>query len=680
MNRIKINGVTFDPRETRPVARAAAPIAPDAAKSNYILIQVNAPLSPEQRRELEDKSVRIHEHVSEDTYLCGYKPADLDAIRSLPYVEWANVYLSGFKIAPSLMGAAKLGETKSLAEMSVIPGRTKSRNPRAVDIVFHSDVDPNAMREKIAALAGLAPQDLNPGRHKIRLTVPENALPALAALDEVHHIEPAPEYKLMNNVARVILGLPDPTPAPGALLGDGQIVAVADTGFDQGSTTDVHPAFTGRVLKLYALGRPATASDPDGHGTHVSGSVLGDANSAILGVRVTGAAPAAQLVLQSVLDSQGNLGGLPDDLNDLFLPPYRDDGARVHSNSWGGDGGGAYNANSSEVDDFVWNNRDCAICFAAGNEGADSSGAGRIDPGSCSPPGTAKNCITVGATENNRPGFDNGLTYGSGFGFPPDQIGSDEVADNPEGMAAFSSRGPVEDNRIKPDLVAPGTAILSTRSRATQSMQTIGWLASDDVLYFYDGGTSMATPLVAGCAAVVRQYLTTTGGIARPSAALIKAMLVNGAVPIKGQYTPPEVGAIPDISEGFGRVDIPATVGPFGANALLTFKDEATQLDAGGQEQITVAVNANHTQLKATLVWTDPAGETLQNDLDLIVQGSSGEERHGNVAAGSTDFDRTNNVEQVTWSNPPAGNAAITVKAFRITASPQSYALVVSLT
>jgi hypothetical protein len=50
------------------------------------------------------------------------------------------------------------------------------------------------------------------------------------------------------------------------------------------------------------------------------------------------------------------------------------------------------------------------------------------------------------------------------------------------------------------------------------------------------------------------------------------------------------------------------------------------------------------------------------------------------VAAGSTDFDRLNNVEQVTWSNPPAGNAVITVKAFRITTSPQSYALVVSLT
>jgi len=163
-------------------------------------------------------------------------------------------------------------------------------------------------------------------------------------------------------------------------------------------------------------------------------------------------------------------------------------------------------------------------------------------------------------------------------------------------MAAFSSRGPVQNGRNKPDVVAPGTAILSTRSRTTQGT---GWLASGDPLRFYDGGTSKATPLVAGCAAVVRQYLTTTGAMPNPSAALIKAMLINGATPIKGQDTPPEVGAIPDISEGFGRVDIPA-------------------------------IKASHTQLKVTLVWTDPAGETLQSDLDLTVSGSNGEERHGN--------------------------------------------------
>jgi hypothetical protein len=539
-------------------------------------------------------------------------------------------------------------------------------------------VDSGQVRQKLAAVVGQTPEDIKIGSGKVRLTVPESSLAAIAGLDEVYRIEPSPVYETMNNVARGILGLPDPATGAG-LLGEGQIVAVADTGFDVGVADDVHPAFTGRVKKLYALGRPGQANDPKGHGTHVAGSVLGDGTSDALGLRITGTAPAAGLVLQSVLDAGGTLGGLPADLNDLLLPPYRDDAARVHTNSWGApNSGGVYNSNCQEVDDFVWNHRDCVVCFAAGNAGVDSQGLGRIDPGSCTPPGTAKNCITVGATENNRPGFGSGLTYGQGWptAFRADPIASDPVADNPEGMVAFSGRGPVQTGRNKPDVAAPGTAILSTRSRATSDA---GWGTTADPLYYFDGGTSMSTPLVAGCAAVVREYLTTTGGIPTPSAALIKAMLINGAAPIKGQYTPSEVGSVPDPSEGFGRVNLPLTIGPFDPNTTFVFKDEATQLDSGEQEQTVVMVNANHTLLKATLVWTDPAAETLQNDLDLIVVASTGEERHGNVLAGSTDFDRLNNVEQVTWVLSPAGSMTITVRAFHVTLVPQSYALVVKV-
>jgi serine protease AprX len=480
----------------------------------------------------------------------------------------------------------------------------------------------------------------------------------------------------MNNVARGILGLPDPVTASG-LMGEGQTVAVADTGFDMGTAGDVHPAFAGRVKKLYPWGRPGQANDPKGHGTHVAGSVLGDGKSDVLGIRVTGTAPAAQLVLQSVLDATGNLGGLPPDLHDLFLPPYRDDGAHVHTNSWGArNSGGIYNSNSQEVDDFVWNHRDCVVCFAAGNEGVDSQGVGRVDLGSCTPPGTAKNCITVGATENSRPGFANGLTHGQGWpkAFRANPIASDRVADNPEGMVAFSGRGPVQSGRNKPDVTAPGTAILSTRSRATAST---GWEMTADPLYFFNGGTSMATPLVAGCAAVVREYLMTAAGIAKPSAALIKAMLINGAVSIKGQYAPAEIGPVPDASEGYGRVNMPLTIGPFAPGIVFLLKDEATQLDTGEREEVVVTVSSDHTLLKATLVWTDPPGQALQNDLDLIVRASSGEERHGNVPPGSTDFDRVNNVEQVTWVLPPGGTMTVTVRAFHVTLLPQSYALLV---
>jgi hypothetical protein len=389
---------------------------------------------------------------------------------------------------------------------------------------------------------------------------------------------------------------------------------------------------------------------------------------------VRGTAPKASLVLQSVLDENDGLGGLPDDLNDLFRPPYKTDKARIHTNSWGSTGNfGVYDQQAHEVDQFVQEHRDMLICFAAGNEGVDHNANGQIDPNSVTPPGTAKNCLTVGACENNRP--TKTLTYGQGWpsDFPANPIKSDRVANNPDGMVAFSSRGPINDGRIKPDVVAPGTYILSTRSRATASE---GWGLSSDPLYMFEGGTSMATPLVAGCVANVRAFLRTSHAITKPSAALLKALMINGARDIAGQYVPSETAGIPNNNEGFGRVDVQAVVGPYGAGETVRFFDEDTALDTGENKQQVITVAAGATVLKATLVWTDPAGEGLQSDLDLMVK-AGGQERHGNMPAASTDFDRTNNVEQVAWKNVPAGSVTVVVSAHKVTLAPQKFALVI---
>ncbi|HKO00651.1 MAG TPA: S8 family serine peptidase [Thermoanaerobaculia bacterium] len=408
---------------------------------------------------------------------------------------------------------------------------------------------------------------------------------------------------------------------------------------------------------------------------HVAGSVLGDGTSANAGVgNVRGSAPAAKLVVQSVLDSGGGLDGIPNDLHDLFGPPYTTDGARVHSNSWGFTSSalfGVYNSSAAELDDFVWNHRDLVVCFAAGNDGSDSNADGVVDRASVTPPGTAKNCITIGASENRRGTFK--LTYGSGWpsDFPAVPLKNDRVANNADGMAAFSSRGPTRDQRFKPDVVAPGTFILSARSRDTSSG---GWEVSADPLYMFEGGTSMATPLVAGSAALIREFLQKQG-VAHPSAALVKALLINGAHDMTGQYVPSETGPTPNINEGFGRVDVAASIGAADTRKL-TFFDEGAALTTGGSHTETITVAAQST-LKVTLVWTDPAGETLQNDLDLIVR-ANGVERHGNVAAGSAAFDRNNNVEQVVFETVPAGaTVTIIVKAFRTTLHAQPYALVI---
>jgi len=328
------------------------------------------------------------------------------------------------------------------------------------------------------------------------------------------------------------------------------------------------------------------------------------------------------------------------------------------------------------------------ICFAAGNDGSDGNRNGVVDPGSIGSQSAAKNCITVGASEGDR---EFPRTYGDYWpaDFPADPISSDHQADDPDGLVAFSSRGPTKEGRIKPDVVAPGTCILSTLSRAVANPSDV-FGTSSDPLFFFSSGTSMATPLVAGCAAVLRETLV-RNGVANPSAALVKALLINGAVELPGQYSPTEAGPSPNSNSGFGRVDLAGSVIIPGSDPNAGF-GEGGPLHEGDEDAITVEIperSADAMQrgagsptaapagagvrFKITLVWSDPPGAALQNDLDLIVRAANGDERHGNMGT-SAGFDRQNNVEQILWTNMPPGSAEIVTRAFRITSFPQPYA------
>jgi subtilisin family serine protease len=674
--KVTINGISHDPFVPTGIAD---PVLPDAPASTYILLSCHNILNTNQKTELADLGVSILEYVADDTYLCHFEGTTLVALRNLPYVRDVASYTREFKIAPSLKPRRETFEIQNLLSRSFL-GRAESPKfsedyaPRTVDVVFHVNIDPESVRDKLALAARIDSDDLVLGRHKARLTVRRQYLSELEKIDEVRHIEEVLRPTLLNNVARGLIGFALP-PNETDFQGQGEIVVVADTGFDIGDLNNVHPGFTDRVAQLYQLGRPGKPpSDASGHGTHVAGSAVGDWMSQDGSLRIRGAAPQARLIVQALFGANGDLTGLPTDLNDLFQVPYQNDGARIHNNSWGySPGQGQYNQPAWEVDEFVWNHRDCVICFGAGNEGSDNLGTGRVGPQSITSPGTAKNCITVGATENNRP--DIGETYGDRFSadFPKPPISSDSMTNNPDGIAAFSSRGPTQNNRIKPDLVAPGTFILSAKSRMTG---TFGW-RNFDGLSFFDGGTSMATPLISGCAAVVRQFLRERHQINRPSAALVKALLINGARDVVGQFIPTESGIIPNYAEGYGRVDMRSIIGPIAAGAQLILIDEATALETGQDERRTIPIGPENSSLKVTLVWTDPPGDTLQNDLDLIVRTPGGEERHGNVNEGAADFDRSNNVEQVFWTAIPQGEVEIIVRAERITQFPQSYALVI---
>jgi len=702
----------------------------DASGSNYILIQTNGdPLNNTQKKTLKDLGVQIQEFVGDEEgqqlYLCGYKKEPLDVIRDLDFVDYANVYVNDFVVPADTVPASGRQTTDADASHPDVID---------VDILLHHDIEPvsygaaSELVSEIAAAAGVDTNAITVENGVLRVKVDPSNLDSIAAIDQVRVIHPVKERKLFNNIGRKILNADDVKLNGTTYRGEGQIVAVADTGFDRGSETDVHEAFDGRVLKVIPLGRPprgsvkGNADDPDGHGTHVCGSVLGSGTSESQG-KLEGTAPGAKLIVQSTLSritqDGTQLGGIPRDLTELFNQAYQL-GARVHTNSWGtpfNDRTGIqdpYEGGAEGIDRFVWNNQDMTILFAAGNDGQDKGPGGvmdgKINERSLGAEVSAKNCITVGATENLRPSLQSAIqglpyTYGAFWStsFPRNPLKDDLMANNPEGLAAFSSRGPTAENRLKPDVVAPGTAILSTRSRNIVNTADIGdFGAVSDDKYFYLAGTSMATPLVAGCCAVIREtlvkngYKDVTNGVKNPTGSLVKALLINGAAPIHGQYMPKEVGEDPNPHSGFGRVNLAGSISLPGDKAA----GYGIGIIADSQQPFEVSVpvppaSALHQQvpngqtnggalpagltLKVTLAYADLPGARLSNDLNLIVVAGN-KERHGNQLNVEFDvgsrqaFDRRNNVEQIVWANVPGNQVKIVVKGWRLTSDQVPFA------
>jgi subtilisin family serine protease len=292
---------------------------------------------------------------------------------------------------------------------------------------------------------------------------------------------------------------------------------------------------------------------------------------------------------------------------------------------------------------------------------------------SVSSPGTAKNCITVGACENVRPLFTD--TYGedwpNDYTVPP--LSTDKLADNADQVVAFSSRGPTIDGRVKPDVVAPGTYILSTRSRYISESNFCWARFAPSKLYMFDSGTSMATPLTAGALAVIREFLRTKQKIKSPSAALLKAALIAGATRLPGNALE---GAVLDNNQGFGRVNIDNIVAPPSPSAMI-FSDEATALKTGQFHVVKLTVKSDKAPLIVALAYSDYPGKNLINDLNLIVRGPAGFVAPGNQTPGSaTALDTKNNAEVVRIPAPAAGVYTIEVVAANVPKGPQTFALV----
>src|SRR5262245_65920113 len=135
MSRITINGISFDP--TAPGPATAALARTDATNSDYVLVQTAAPPTEAQLEQLKKLGCVIHEYVSENTFLCTYKPKSLAKVRALKFVAWAGVYMKGFKIPPNSRQQAT-----PAAMAGILPHESTTstrRTLRKLDLVLHDD-------------------------------------------------------------------------------------------------------------------------------------------------------------------------------------------------------------------------------------------------------------------------------------------------------------------------------------------------------------------------------------------------------------------------------------------------------------------------------------------------------------------------------------------------------------
>jgi hypothetical protein len=644
-------------RMTQALAGAAAPV-----KGLYI-VQFGGPIQDAWYKALESTGAAIIAYVPNNAYVvCASERAAGELIKmkaSRPFVQWLGDYEAGYKFSPELQERDRRGDSQPVRiTVQVIEGaegRIMGENLRESSIQY--------LRERRVLKY-----------RNLTVIVPGSRLAELARSDAVFAIEEDREFKLLDEVQGQIVA--------GNLSGNapsepGYLAWLASRGFDSSQFTsfavnvvDDTYSLTGHPdlpnSRIAFEHNPGNLSGARGaHGFVNANIVAGfndgtgptyeDANGYNYGL---GIAPWARVGATAIFPCEG--GALPSSPT-LWEDAAYSQGARISSNSWGSDLFAYYDITAQEYDSIVRDtqtgspgNQQLAVVFAAGNfgPGADSVAS----------PATAKNVITVGASENVRPTGTDGCGLGN------------DGADSANDIAQFSSRGPVlhplgGDGRIKPDIVAAGTHIQAgvPQSNVYDCGACNLIYPPGQTLYGWSSGTSHSAPAVAGGAALVYQDFLNKGMTA-PSPAMIKAVLMNSASYMTG------AGAgdrLPSPNQGMGLMNLGRAFDDI--PQLLT---DQTQIfgSSGETHQITGFIATANQPLRVTLVWTDAPGSTTGNpwvnNLDLEVT-INGQTYLGNVFSGASSTtggtaDTRNNVESVFLPPGSTGSFTVTVRATNI--------------
>ncbi|MCK5037657.1 MAG: S8 family serine peptidase, partial [Thermoplasmata archaeon] len=278
-------------------------------------------------------------------------------------------------------------------------------------------------------------------------------------------------------------------------------------------------------------------------------------------------------------------------------------GARVIMNPWGGFPI-HYGTTAMDTDDFMNANPTTMILFPTGQSGPTAM--------SIYGEGTDWCGLMIGASENQRP------EYGS-------------LSDDPNTLWEGSGRGPMDTGRIKPDIVAPSTNVISTKSSLDPFNEY------DDIQEYrvYNVGTSDYSKLgvssakmsyVAGSYALIRQYLMDIQGMPDPNSVLVKAILLNGCDDMGYGY--------PSYQDGWGRVNVKNSILPDAPR--VNQWAESTGLSTGQTWDLSVDggvntfIQSDSTPLKIMLTWMMPTGASMSNDYELEVISPSGTVYKGN--------------------------------------------------